>query len=176
MTVDSNVASVDLTVPLNTMLSLHRVAVCASLLTPLAMPDCLFRRPRFATPPTPQQNTLLMAAAYRSGDDHNSGSTETPSPTSFRLEGNNPANAAGGSSIGGYNAGGIMMLPPTPAPVEHRSSYISAGAGALEPNDDEHNLRTTCDGCTISKIRCDGGHPCKRCLRRRVDCVYREKK
>ncbi|CAM9515696.1 unnamed protein product [Pylaiella littoralis] len=52
----------------------------------------------------------------------------------------------------------------------------SGAASLLELHDDENNLRTTCDGCTIGKIKCDGGHPCKRCLRRGSECVYREKK
>jgi len=42
--------------------------------------------------------------------------------------------------------------------------------------DDDKILRTTCDRCTIGKIKCDGGQPCKRCRRRGDECIYREKK
>lgn len=53
---------------------------------------------------------------------------------------------------------------------------VDRNVSLLDLNDDENNLRTTCDGCTIGKIKCDGGHPCKRCLRRGSQCIYREKK
>lgn len=40
----------------------------------------------------------------------------------------------------------------------------------------EWNLRTTCDGCTVSKVRCNGKKPCARCERRGEECVYSEKR
>ncbi|KAG5180045.1 hypothetical protein JKP88DRAFT_325261 [Tribonema minus] len=40
----------------------------------------------------------------------------------------------------------------------------------------EWNLRTTCDGCTVSKVRCNGKKPCARCERRNEECVYSEKR
>ncbi|CAN0257195.1 unnamed protein product, partial [Phaeothamnion confervicola] len=34
--------------------------------------------------------------------------------------------------------------------------------------------KRACDGCYISKVRCDGGFPsCPRCKRRGVECIYR---
>ncbi|CAM9268884.1 unnamed protein product [Ectocarpus sp. 6 AP-2014] len=65
--------------------------------------------------------------------------------------------------------GGAPPPPPPPGGVDRNVSL-------LDLNDDENNLRTTCDACTIGKIKCDGGHPCKRCQRRGSECVYREKK
>jgi len=37
-------------------------------------------------------------------------------------------------------------------------------------------LRSTCDGCTVSKVRCNGGRPCARCVRRNDQCIYSEKR
>ncbi|CAM9635704.1 unnamed protein product, partial [Choristocarpus tenellus] len=53
---------------------------------------------------------------------------------------------------------------------------VSNPESSEEDQPDSENLRTTCDGCTASKVKCDGGQPCKRCARRRSPCVYREKR
>ncbi|CAM9723035.1 unnamed protein product, partial [Discosporangium mesarthrocarpum] len=56
-------------------------------------------------------------------------------------------------------------------------SMRKTGSRQDSSDEDHHddNLRTTCDGCTISKVKCDGGHPCKRCVRKELTCIYREK-
>lgn len=105
------------------------------------------------------QNILLMAAAYKAGDD-NSG---VPLESTSSLLGDTATNSNSTNSLHP-----LRSSPPHASQVERNASG--------DINDDEQNLRTTCDGCTISKIKCDGGHPCKRCLRRRSECVYREKK
>ncbi|CBJ27453.1 conserved unknown protein [Ectocarpus siliculosus] len=65
--------------------------------------------------------------------------------------------------------GGAPVPPPPPGGVDRNVSLPDL-------NDDENNFRTTCDACTLGKIKCDGGHPCRRCQRRGSECVYREKK
>ncbi|CAM9512079.1 unnamed protein product, partial [Hapterophycus canaliculatus] len=62
---------------------------------------------------------------------------------------------------------GVGAQPPT---------GVERDVSLLDLNDDDNNLRTTCDSCTVGKIKCDGGKPCKRCQRRGSECVYREKK
>ncbi|CAM9725479.1 unnamed protein product, partial [Phaeothamnion confervicola] len=41
---------------------------------------------------------------------------------------------------------------------------------------ESEQMRSTCDACTRSKIKCEGGLPCARCNRRKVECVYTEKR
>ena len=61
---------------------------------------------------------------------------------------------------------------PLPMPVMDRNVTHEIAVS----NEEESNLRITCDECTIGKIKCDGGRPCKRCARRGSECIYREKK
>jgi len=49
----------------------------------------------------------------------------------------------------------------------------TASAGTTMVMNDRVKLRTACDHCTASKVRCDGGTPCARCLRTQTDCYYR---
>lgn len=97
-----------------------------------------------------------MAAAYKAGDD-----ASGPNPQS------NPSPLGRTDSAGSDNPQ-QPKSPPNPTGVERNTSG--------DTNEEESNLRRTCDSCTISKIKCDGGQPCKRCQRRRSQCVYREKK
>lgn len=162
-----------------------------------------------STPPPPsafsfrhrfvKQNTLLMAAAFRAGNDTGS-STSSSAPlrgSSLPANHNNSSdnNKNNNNSKDGQNMPAVgsnshhdsirnmiagaakrqYVAPPTSPPQPAHCPNGGQGVG-VEMHDDEHNLRTTCDGCTISKVKCDGGHPCKRCQRRRVECVYREKK
>ena len=34
-------------------------------------------------------------------------------------------------------------------------------------------LRSVCDACSRSKVKCSGTVPCERCARRKIDCHYR---
>lgn len=114
-----------------------------------------------------------MAAAYKAGDDIHNDSSPLPQPSPL-LTGNNLNNH---NSTSNTNISRSTVRASSSAGGSHGSGNpLDRSNSAADYNEDDQNLRTTCDGCTISKIKCDGGHPCKRCQRRRQQCVYSEKK
>jgi Fungal Zn(2)-Cys(6) binuclear cluster domain len=52
-----------------------------------------------------------------------------------------------------------------------RKTYSPVAADSTD-----ENMRSACDGCTYSKIRCVGGRPCARCRKRGTACVFSEKR
>lgn len=118
-----------------------------------------------------EQDTLLMAAAYRKGDgDITIEPRDSPASSQF-LSADHRTNRNDHSGQGNDST---MTRHPAASTSSAGSNSQERSPTLLESPDD--NLRTTCDSCTISKIKCDGGHPCKRCQRRKSECVYSEKK
>lgn len=132
------------------------------------------------------QDTLLRAAAVSTRHifEYNTDNTETNANSTRHMEDSfNGGNYYHRQANGGASA--IAPPPHPPAPQQQQPGGAAApvpvagvdrNVSLLDLGEDENNLRTTCDGCTIGKIKCDGGHPCKRCLRRGSECIYREKK
>lgn len=154
-------------------------------------PRSLFFPPRLAYPARRGplfQDTLLRAAAvstrhifdYSTSNTYDS-STTTNSGTRLMED-----SFSGGNYRQASDASQPHLRSPQqpPAPQQQKPQQSSTppptgvdrNVSLLDLGEDENNLRTTCDGCTIGKIKCDGGHPCKRCLRRGSECIYREKK
>jgi Fungal Zn(2)-Cys(6) binuclear cluster domain len=73
-------------------------------------------------------------------------------------------------------------VPPKQEPVpDNGTPSTTAGAkrktySPVAAESTDENMRSACDGCTYSKIRCVGGRPCARCRKRGTACVFSEKR
>ena len=42
-------------------------------------------------------------------------------------------------------------------------------------NEPMRRARKACEGCHLAKSRCEGGPPCEDCIRRNIECIFKEK-
>jgi len=108
-------------------------------------------------------NAATTLGAIKSSSEHGSSSSSSASPPPGQAsddEGEVPSEASS-------TASSPAVVPAKP---------VSLGMPSLSLLDERglprRQLKKTCEACAKSKVKCEGSHPCARCSKRGVDCVF----
>lgn len=63
-------------------------------------------------------------------------------------------------------------LPHRDSLARHHATIHQGDIHRGSPTGTRRRVSQACKLCNLSKVRCDGGQPCRRCQKRRTDCHY----